>query len=398
MSEDPRDDDDRRLRRRPRDTIFWRRLVRTDLPRWKVVLLGLSLLAMVSLLDYVTGTEFSISPLYLLPAAVAAWWGGFRMGAIMSALCTIAWALADFQEGRSRTIAIYGESVLRCGFYCVFAWALAALREAGRTLQATVDARTAALQSLAAELSAAEDAQRRQVAYDIHDAISQNLSLLKLRLEGLRGSEQENPATTSDNGARRSTGGGGRGREGREFHHWLEHEIRLVDDLIRQTRTLSFELYPPVLDDLGLTPALQGYADQMRGRVGAEVMVMEQGEGPPRLETSLAHFVFRAIKELVGNALRHGKAGQVIVSLHWREGGLRVVVDDDGGGFRAADAAAADPPPSARRGLGLAGIRQRIAALGGAAQIESRPGEGTRAILEIPIASPARQPASPPSA
>jgi signal transduction histidine kinase len=385
MSEDPPDDDDERRLRRPHDTIFWRRLVRAELPRWKVGLLGLSVLAMVSLLDYVTGTTFSISPLYLLPAAVAAWWGGFQMGVGMSALSTVAWALAELQGGHSPALAIYGESVLRCGFYCAFAWALAALREAGRTLQATVDARTAALQNLAAELSAAEDAQRRQVAYDIHDAISQNLSLLKLRLEGLRESEEKG-------------GGNGTARGEEGFRDWLDHEIRLVDDLIRQTRTLSFELYPAVLDDLGLTPALQGYADQMRERVGAEVMVMEQGEGQPRLETSLAHFVFRAIKELVGNALRHGKAGQVIVSLHWREGGLRVVVDDDGGGFRAAEAAAGDPPPSARRGLGLAGIRQRIGALGGTALIESRPGEGTRAILEIPTASAVRESAIPPSA
>jgi signal transduction histidine kinase len=379
--------DDRHHDRR-RDTIFWRRIVRAELPLWKVALLGLSLLAIVSLLDYITGTAFSISPLYLLPAAVVAWWGGFRMGAVMSALCTIAWAVADMQGGRSRpTIVIYGEGVLRCAFYCVFAWAVAALREAGRTLQAMVDARTAALQTLAAELSAAEDAQRRQVAYDIHDAIGQNLSLLKLRLEGLRESEDQGNS---------AGGGGDNGAPYGEarFRHWLDREIELVDDLIRQTRTLSFELYPPVLDDLGLTPALQGYADQMRERVAAEVMVMEQGTSQ-RLETSLAHFVFRAIKELVGNAVRHGKAAQVIVSLHWRPGGLRIVVDDDGGGFRAADTVAADASPAtARRGLGLAGIRQRIGALGGTAQIESRPGEGTRAILEIPIASTETQPPS----
>ena len=95
---------------------------------------------------------------------------------------------------------------------------------------------------------------------------------------------------------------------------------------------------------------------------------------PPPLP--LSSYLFRATKEVISNAVRHGNTREVVVAVHWPDGGagrpMRVVVDDDGGGFDPAVAMA----PHARRGLGLAGIAERLAGLGGRLRLESQLGRG----------------------
>jgi signal transduction histidine kinase len=355
---------------------------RAEPPPWKAVLVSTAVLAVVVWLDCTLVPDLSLSPLYAIPVAITTWWGGRRWGVFMGFLASIAWVFATLDSELYREITmVYCDGVLRMAFYVAAAYVLMELKRAGLMLQATVEARTAALQSLAAELSAAEDAQRRQAAYDIHDALSQNLSLLKLRLESLHQHAAMPAAVPSD-----ADGGWGSS---------LKREICAVDELIQQTRTLTFDLYPPTLDDLGMAPAIREFADQMRERDGVEVVVHEEGTHLP-LPTPLAHFLFRAIKELVGNAARHGKASQAIVLLHWRDAELRAVVDDDGGGFDPAAPAAMPGASARRRGLGLVSIRQRITALGGTFQLESKVGEGTRAILEVPVGPGAAAAAPPP--
>jgi signal transduction histidine kinase len=100
-----------------------------------------------------------------------------------------------------------------------------------------------------------------------------------------------------------------------------------------------------------------------------------------RLPAPLANYLFRAIKELLHNAARHGQAEQIVASLHWDIESLRIVIDDDGRGFEPARVL----EPGGAAGLGLAGIRERMLALGGTLRIESTPGQGTRAALEVPL-------------
>jgi two-component system sensor histidine kinase DegS len=214
------------------------------------------------------------------------------------------------------------------------------------------------LRALAAQLSAAEDAERRKLAYEIHDGLSQMLSLMKINLDA---AVLEAP-------------------QGTRLQSRLAECARSTDELIRQTRTLTFDLHPAMLDDLGLVPTIQRYAREFKKQADVEVTVTENGLARP-LGPPLANYVFRAVKELMNNALKHGHAAEIIVAAHWEPNGLRIVVDDDGSGF---DAHAALTPES-RRGLGLAGIEERLASLGGRLNIESAPGQGSRIILEIPL-------------
>jgi PAS domain S-box-containing protein len=218
------------------------------------------------------------------------------------------------------------------------------------------------LRRLTQRLSAAEDSERRRLAADIHDTVGQTLSLARLNLDAAarrRPGEPEGPAA-------------------------LSRALALVDDALRQTRSLLFDLYPAMLDDLGLVPALQWYAEHFAARTAVGVSVDSAGR-PRRLPTPMSGYLFRAVKELLANAARHGGAREVFVSLRWEASRLRIVVADDGRGFPDGGGPAEPPPGGPSRGLGLAGIRERVAGLGGNFYLESEPGRGAVAILDVPL-------------
>jgi signal transduction histidine kinase len=205
------------------------------------------------------------------------------------------------------------------------------------------------MRRLAVQLANAEDTERRRLATDLHDSIGQSLSLLKLKLE---------PSAAQ--------------------YSFLAPHLSLLDNIIGQTRTLMFELYPSMLHDLGLVPTLRYYTEQL----GAQSQMAVNELGKPRaLPVPVSSSLFRAVKELLSNALRHGRAREILVCVHWKSGALKVVIDDDGCGFEPARVLA----PSTQRGLGLAGIQERLASLGGKMLIESEPDRGARIILEVPV-------------
>ena len=347
-----------------------------DRPAWQYFVAGLVTLGIVVYIDVTTDPDLFLSPFYMLTVVMVAWGAGRRWGVLISIITTVCWYFAlQHQNGpRHKVGYLIIDVILRAAFYIFATHVIAGWRDARRRLQEKVDERTAALQSeirerelaqtalhaLTAELAAAEDAQRRQLAHDIHDAVGQNLSLLKLNLEGLR---RDTFAADSAQVQRR-----------------LDDEIRTVDGLIQQTRTLTFEVYPAPLDDLGLVAALEWQAEEFQRRSNVNVIISEHGQRLA-LPMPVAHYLFRAIKELINNALKHGSAKNVIVSLHWLATGVRAVVDDDGCGF----AAEANAVAGERRGLGLPGIRERLTAFRGSMQIESQAKAGSRIILEVPL-------------
>ena len=204
-------------------------------------------------------------------------------------------------------------------------------------------------QQLQAQLAAAEDLERRRLARDLHDSIGQTLSALKMELARL-GDDRLGPS------------------------------MGLVDQVIAQTRTLTFDLYPPMLDDLGLVPTLESYVEQWSHRHGVQTTVSETGGRRP-LPGTVTNYLFRAIKELLSNVAKHARAAQVLVAIHWQSGAVRVAVDDDGTGFDPDVALA----PQHRRGLGLADMRERVRLLGGRLLIEASPGRGSQIVVELPV-------------
>lgn len=318
---------------------------------WRAIVVAALVLAAVTVADMMAGPDVTLGPLYLVPVGIVAWWGGAACGAVAGVAAGILWLIAQLHGGmlyHSKTLVCVN-AAMRTVFNIALAIGLSAWRGIGLRLERMVVARTAALHDLAANLSAAEDAQRRQLAHDIHDALGQNLSLLRIHLESLaREHALEKP---------------------------IAAEVQRIDELIRQTRNLTFDLYPAMLDDLGLAAALEGYADEFIRRTGARVTVSQSGPAA-KIETPIAHFLFRSVRELMNNAVKHGGAKEIVITLHWQNNLVRLAVDDDGSGFDAA---------APRRGLGLAAIRQRLVALDGEMQIESQSEQGARAILRVPL-------------
>jgi signal transduction histidine kinase len=335
---------------------------------------GLAVLGLIAWFDIATGPHVHIGPLYVVPVVFAAWAGGRLPGHLLGLAATLVWfkyGAPDSDRLLPWTYTVINLAV-RGIYYPVVVELIHMVQSNERRLDREVKDRTAELRAevterqkteeslrrLAAELSDAEETERRRVAYDIHDALSQMLGVIKINLE----------LTVAETAI-----------DSRQYTR-LTDVVSEVDDLIRQARDLTFDLHPSMLDHFGLGPTLRKFAEDFHRRTMAEVTVSEVGGSFPMV-TAVVSYLFRAVKEVVSNAVRHGNAREIIVALHWNVSDLKIVVDDDGSGF---DPVAARRP-RAGRGLGLAGIDERLTSLGGSLRLESQPGHGARVVLLVPV-------------
>lgn len=145
----------------------------------------------------------------------------------------------------------------------------------------------------------------------------------------------------------------------------------------QKVRNFIFELRPMMLDDLGLVPTIRRYAETLKEQHGIEINIVVSGT-EQRFENYLEVLVFRAIQELLGNAVRHSQATLVKASIDFSPQMIRVTVDDNGKGF--------DPQQAMQGGgLGLKLLRERVEQSGGRFEVDSAPGRGTRIHFEVPI-------------
>jgi signal transduction histidine kinase len=342
------------------------------------ILAGTVILAAVAWLDLLTGPTVFLGPVYLFGVVIAAWFGGRWAGYFLNFITTGVWLwTVIFQETPIVPHPLHlhdwvVNGIIRLAFFASMTEIVVLLQAIERRLEAVVEVRTvelrqeigerlrteAAMRNLAAQLSAAEDVERRRIAYDIHDALSQMLGLAKMNLE----------TTVAETAI-----------DTRQYTR-LVNVVSIVDKLIHQTRELTFDLHPSMLDHFGLFPTLERYGEDYGRQVSAEISVVEIGQSLP-IPSALSSYLFRALKETISNAIKHGLARQIVVTFHWSQDGVRFVVDDDGCGFDTVAAMT----PQARRGLGLAGIGERLASLGGRLRLESQRGNGTRVIMEVPL-------------
>jgi len=157
-------------------------------------------------------------------------------------------------------------------------------------------------------------------------------------------------------------------------------EVRgLLDKVEGQLRRLSHELRPTILDDLGLLPALEFLANGVSKRAGLQIDVKGRRDGrlPAGIETAL----YRVVQEALNNATKHAQAKRASVHVERQTGAIRCLITDDGVGFDVSATMARKGQAS----LGLLGIRERIAVLGGTLEIHSQPGRGTEMVITVPL-------------
>ena len=204
---------------------------------------------------------------------------------------------------------------------------------------------------------AAQEEERRRIARELHDSTSQSLTSLMVGLRTLD-SACDNPQV-----------------------HGHTHELRQVaGQVLEDVHNLAVQLRPAILDDLGLSAALERLAQewQKRYHIRADVVVNLGGKRlPDPIETSL----YRILQEALTNVARHARARSVSVLVERRQKEIVAVIEDDGQGF--------DLERVHRDGhLGLLGIRERAELLGGRLTIESSPGRGTSLFIRLPLAHP----------
>ena len=206
-----------------------------------------------------------------------------------------------------------------------------------------------ALQAAVAAATLAEERERRKLAADLHDDAGQLLSLASLKLHAL-----------------------GEARELERGARMAELEDLLVE-IRRRISSLSFQLSPPLLHDVGLIAAVQWLAEDLETSHGLSVKIIEEHE--LKLDENARVTFYRAIRELLLNVVKHAgvKEARVRVS---REGGMaRIAVEDGGVGM---------PPRAKRYGFGLLALRERVEQLGGSLETRSTPGSGTTVVVSLP--------------
>jgi len=213
------------------------------------------------------------------------------------------------------------------------------------------------LRSLASRLSMAEERERKRLAAGVHDQIGQPLAVLQMKLGALR-------ETLSSTGLKEQ----------------LDEIRELVGYTIQNTRSLTFELSPPILYELGLEPALEWLVEQVQAEHGLVGRFEDDGQNKP-LGDDARGFVFWVVRELLMNVVKHAEAQAVTVSVCRDDGELRVVVEDNGVGFDTSEM------EQRTRGFGLFSIRERLTEFGGQFEVESEPGRGTWVTLVAPLES-----------
>jgi signal transduction histidine kinase len=222
------------------------------------------------------------------------------------------------------------------------------------------------LTHLSARLVEAQETERRSLSRELHDEVGQSLSAVLVELRNLLSGVGVRPEEQL-----RSQGDVIKG---------------LVEGSIRSIRNMALLLRPSMLDDLGLIPALRWQAREVSKRTSMEVSVATELASED-LPDDYKTCIYRVVQEALHNCSRHSNATTIRVRVQQKAGVLLLSIQDDGKGFDVSQS----------KGLGLLGIEERVAQLGGRCQVHSGPGIGTILTVELPFHPPAGQAKKDPS-
>jgi two-component system CheB/CheR fusion protein len=239
------------------------------------------------------------------------------------------------------------------------------LESANRSLDTELKERRAAeerTRRLLTRLISVQEDERRRIALDLHDHLGQQITAVRLKLESVM--------------AAAATAGAAFGEQLQELH-------ALTTRVDRDLDFLTWELRPAGLDDVGLVATLNNYVANWSRNYGTGAEFHSSGLDHQRLGFDVETNLYRIAQEALNNVTKHARATHVGVLLERRPDALVLIVEDDGQGF--ADDAVHASLEGPGRGLGLVGMRERAALIGGRLDIETAPGRGTTVIVQLPL-------------
>lgn len=228
------------------------------------------------------------------------------------------------------------------GVYAILAYTI-------RIFANLLRARERELERLSLKILTAQQEEHRKLAQKLHDEIGQTLTVAKMNLDMLK---EEKPP--------------------------LSESAKLLGEALLAIRELSHRLRPPLLEELGLVPALQSLCERFKKATGTAIEFKASGFSDEEPPSSIQMVLYRAAQEALSNIARHARAQRARLELSNDGRRVRLLIQDDGCGFRVEDLKESG-------GLGLLGIREQVGLFGGSFSLSSRPGEGTTLRLELPI-------------
>lgn len=336
----------------------------SSLTRGQVAVLSILGVFAIGYIDWQTGIFVSLSVVYAFPIAWAAWRVGRSYAYTLALVSIVIWVSGDAAKGLpfARELAPLWNAGIRLLFYVIFIEVLCRFRDLQHNLERRVEERTAALrneiserQRLETELMEVAVRERRRIGQDLHDSLCQHLTGTALVGQTLCGKLEERALPEA--------------QDARKI-------VDLLEDAIQLARNVAKGLLPVGEGAAGLMRSLEEYAEATSRTFGVSCVL--ECDSPVLLSSPvIATQMFRIAQEAVGNAVKHGPAAHIVISLEASDHGLHLAVADDGPGILDGGSGS---------GLGMGIMADRAKHIGGALNIERRPEGGTRVSLLVPIA------------
>ena len=328
----------------------------------------LGFIALIGVTDFLTGFEIFFSVFYLLAIGAGTWFVGRGFGLFLATLSAAIWISGDFAAGArysSSFIPIWNSAIL-LAFYFVVVWLLDSLRALQTSLENRVQQRTTELrremterERLEKEILEVSEREQRRIGHDLHDSLCQHFTGTALACRVL---EERLTAKSV--------------AEGRD----VANILRLVEEGISMARSLARGISPVEMEAEGLVAAFHTLAENITKLSGVECVFQIDEPVLIRDATTATH-LYRIAQEAVTNAMRHGKAHRIDISLATRNNRVTLAVEDDGVGL----------PESWQEnsGLGTRIMAHRAVMIGGELSIEPNPTGGTLVRCSFPAATEA---------
>lgn len=215
------------------------------------------------------------------------------------------------------------------------------------------------LKELMYELSRAEEKERRSIAVDLHDRVGQSLAVMRMQLAAAIGKTAKPEVVKS-----------------------LEDVSESLRRAIQETRSIMYDISSPMISELGLSAAISEWLEVNIGeQYGLRTLFSDDGADKP-LSDDTSSILFRHVRELLVNVVKHANASQVRVKITREDSTIQLLVEDDGKGLNTEQTAVQQKQS---RGFGLFSIEERMRDLGGSLLVENLPGKGVRAVITAPL-------------
>lgn len=311
----------------------------------------------MSWVDWATDWELSFFVFYAIPILLTVWWAGSRAGYWLASLCGILWWAANYDSHPYETVPGYLWAALsRVIFFCLVCYAVNAVHNRQQADMARIQALEDRRQ-LEEDLVSVSEHQQRRIGQDLHDGLCQHLAAISLAARALAQDLQEQDSTAAQD---------------------AELIQQAIGEAVTEARGLASGIFPVYVDQHGLAVALAEMGKSTARLTGAGITVEESGD--VRISRpEVAMHLYRIAQEAVANAVRHGGARNIGISLKGGPGSIVLTISDDGRGFPL------DLPQS--RGMGLRTMRYRAGMIGARLEFSPPGHQGAAICCELPVFS-----------